>query len=60
MRFGNPERAAVITTDRQVRMIMNELSKQGCRKDTDDVKVLNNQDFAPHRLGDLHAQDENH
>lgn len=50
----------MITTDRQVRMIMNELSKQGCRKDTDDVKVLNNQDFAPHRLGDLHAQDENH
>ena len=60
MRFGNPERAAVITTDRQVRMIMNELSKQACRKDTDDMKVLNNQDFASHRLGDLHAQDENH
>ena len=41
-------------------MIMNELSKQACRKDTDDMKVLNNQDIAPHRLGDLHAQDENH
>ena len=29
MRFGEPECTAVITTDRQVRMIMNELSKQG-------------------------------
>ena len=29
MRFGNPESTAVITTDRQVRMIMNELSKRG-------------------------------
>ena len=29
MRFGEPECTAVITTDRQVRMIMKELSKQG-------------------------------
>ena len=29
MRFGEPECTAVITTDRRVRMIMKELSKQG-------------------------------